>query len=192
MKKFLGSVILSAALGLSACSSLSTAEFKPNENAIFLKRDASLQSCIIEEAAGEYTSDAFREYVQKEVDDFNRQSAKEAVAIVSAEAEKGSLKLILSYQDIDSMFRFISETQDNTIGVETLQMMKVKDAIELQLGAGLPEEALKKKDAYFAIIEGSNTIYTEGKILFLQGEGAQQLSDHSAQSGSGRNIIIFE
>lgn len=192
MKKIFGSLILSAALGLAACSSVTTADFKPNENAVFLKRDASLQSCIIEEASGDFSSDAFREYVQKEVDDFNQQSGKEAVSIVSAEAGEGSLKLILSYQDIDSMFRFMSETQDDTIGIEALQLLQVKDAIEIQLTAGLPEEALKKKNAYLAIIEGSNRIYTEGKILFIQGEGAQQLSDHTAQSGSGRNIIIFE
>lgn len=193
MKKILIAATVLIIAIFSGCSSVSSTEFKPDENAVFIKRDGTFQSSIVVEASGDYTAEGLREYAQREVDEFNSFVADEtAVSIVSVNAEGGKLKLILSYKNFDMMLKFAQRTKDDTMGISNIRIMSVKDAIAMNLTSGLPDEALKKKEAYLVIIDGSNRIYTEGKILFVQGENATRISDYTALSGGSQNFIVFE
>ena len=52
-------------------------------------------------------------------------------------------------------------------------------------------KAGEKKDSHMVLTEGSASVYTEGKILYVT-EGVEITSDHSAVTPEGTGCIIFK
>ena len=193
-KRFLRVVLVFAVLlGLTACFKKQTGDFKPNENSIYIKRDGTLESAIISGSQQAYYNvDGLKAFVQKEIDEYNLAKGAQAVSIVSAEVENNVIKLILSYSDAASMLEFAQLAQDDTLKITALQVLSMKDAKAAGLTAVLSPEAAKKKSAHLAVIDGSGYIYTEGKVLFAEGQAVTKTGEFTVNAGEGRSYIVFE
>lgn len=190
MKIFKYALCFMAVAMLTACGSVKTVSFDPTASSIFLKRDLSAKSAIIEDAtAAYYNEEELKAFVQGEVDKFNAGQAKPTVKIESTTIKDNKLELIFDYEDLQSLLSFSVESGDENMGLTSLRLLKYKDrdsSIEITDTSGI------KKDSNIAVLEGKVHAYTESKILYTNGEGINKLSDYEFETTSGKNIVVFE
>ena len=175
---------------LTACGSIKTVGFDPSVSSIFLKRDLTVKSAIIEDAgAAYYNEEELKGFVQGEVDKFNATQAKPTVSIESTTVKDNKLKLIFNYEDLQSLLSFAVESGDENMGLSSLQLLKYKDR---DSSIVITDTTGMKKDSNVVVLEGRIHAYTESKILYTNGEGVNKLGDYEFETTNGKNVVVFE
>jgi len=174
----------------TACGSVKTVSFEPTVSSIFLKRDLSAKSAIIEDAtAAYYNEEELKTFVQGEVDKFNAGQTKPTVKIESTAIKDNKFRIVFDYEDLQSLLSFSVESGDENMGLTSLRLLKYKDidsSIEITDTSGI------KKGSNVAVLEGKVHAYTESKILYINGEGVDKLGDYEFETTNGKNVVVFE
>ena len=205
----LAAAVLLCAVWAAGCSETGAKKkaWDASENSIYVADDLSVQSAMVYTSQKEndlYSAEGLAEFAKKQICSYNEEQGAAAEAEkLPAALEKSSLEgktgtLVFSYATPEDFVRFSEENGDDTHSVTSLQVLDT-DASKLpdlayRTASGKSAELSKageKKDSHMVLTEGSASVYTEGKILYVT-EGVEITSDHSAVTPEGTGCIIFK
>ena len=118
-------------------------------------------------------------------------------ALVSSSLEGQTGRLVFAYKTPEDFVKFSEENGDDTHTVTSLAVFDTEEAklpdLAYKTPAGKNADIQKAaaKDSHMVLTEGSATVYTEGKILYVT-DGVEVKSDHSAVTPEGTGCIIFK
>lgn len=204
--------VLLAAVWTVGCSGTSGKAWDGSENSIYVADDLSVQSAMVYTSEKEndlYSAEGLAEFAKEQIASYNEEqgAAAEAENDESGEKlpvalEKSSLKgqtgtLVFAYGTPEDFVKFSEENGDDTHTVTSLMVCDTESAklpdLNYKTPAGKDADIQKAaaKDSHMVITEGSATVYTEGKILYVT-DGVEMKSDHSAVTPEGTSCIIFK
>ena len=204
--------VLLAAVWTAGCSGTSGKAWDGSENSIYVADDLSVQSAMVYTSEKEndlYSAEGLAEFAKEQIASYNEEqgAAAEAENDESGEKlpvalEKSSLKgqtgtLVFAYGTPEDFVKFSEENGDDTHTVTSLMVCDTESAklpdLNYKTPAGKDADIQKAaaKDSHMVITEGSATVYTEGKILYVT-DGVEMKSDHSAVTPEGTSCIIFK
>ena len=211
----LAAAVLLCAVWAAGCSETGAKKkaWDASENSIYVAEDLSVRSAMVYTSQKEndlYSAEGLAEFAKKQICSYNEEQGAAAEAEntegkekLPAALEKSSLEgktgtLVFSYATPEDFVRFSEENGDDTHSVTSLQVLDT-DASKLpdlayRTASGKSAELSKageKKDSHMVLTEGSASVYTEGKILYVT-EGVEITSDHSAVTPEGTGCIIFK
>ena len=184
-----------------------------SENSIYVADDLSVQSAMVYTSEKEndlYSAESLAEFAKEQICSYNEEQgvASEAenaegkeklpVALEKSSLEGKTGTLVFSYASPEDFVKFSEENGDDTHSVTSLQVLDT-DASKLpdlayRTASGKHADIAKageKKNSHMVLTEGSASVYTEGKILYVT-EGVELTSDHSAVTPEGTGCIIFK
>lgn len=204
--------VLLAAVWTAGCSGGSGSTWDASENSIYVADDLSVQSAMVYTSEKEnelYSADGLAEFAKEQIASYNEEqgAAAEAentgdgeklpAALVSSSLEGQTGKLVFAYGTPEDFVKFSEENGDDTHTVTSLTVLDTEEAkipdlnYKTPAGKNVDNQKAAEKDSHMVITEGSATVYTEGKILYVT-DGVEVISDHSAVTPEGTGCIIFK
>ena len=208
----LTAAVLFAAVCTAGCSRSSGQSWDGSENSIYVADDLSVQSAMVYTSEKEndlYSAEGLAEFAKEQIASYNEEqgAAAEAENTEGGEKlpvalEKSSLEgqtgtLVFAYGTPEDFVKFSEENGDDTHTVTSLAVFDTEEAklpdLAYKTPAGKNADIQKAaaKDSHMVLTEGSATVYTEGKILYVT-DGVEVKSDHSAVTPEGTGCIIFK
>ncbi len=208
----LAASVLLAAVWTAGCSGSSGGTWDGSENSIYVADDSSVQSAMVYTSEKEndlYSADGLAEFVKEQIAAYNEEqgAASEAentegteklpAALVTSSLEGQTGKLVFAYKTPEDFVKFSEENGDDTHTVTSLQVFDTEESklpdLTYKTLAGKTADIRKaaEKGSHMVITEGSATVYTEGKILYVT-DGVKAKSEHSAVTPEGTGCIIFK
>lgn len=197
---------LAAGLMAAGCSP-KTSTFPPNQNAIYVSRDGSLYTAIVEEydpSDTGYSAEELRAMAEKELAEYNGQygagGAEVPVSVAECVVAEGKASIVYKYAGTEDLCRFTQISQDTKNHPESL-MVTTNSAGAFKENGGTWTDArkretasletvMKRKELPMVVADGAVTIQTEGRILYYC--GAVELKDeYTAQVAEGTAYIVF-
>ena len=203
---------LLAAVWTAGCSAGSGKTWDGSENSIYVADDLSVQSAMVYTSEKEndlYSAEGLAEFAKEQIASYNEEQGAAAVAEnteggekLPVALEKSSLEgqtgtLVFAYGTPEDFVKFSEENGDDTHTVTSLAVFDTEEAklpdLAYKTPAGKNADIQKAaaKDSHMVLTEGSATVYTEGKILYVT-DGVEVKSDHSAVTPEGTGCIIFK
>lgn len=203
-----------AGILITGCGQKSTAgAWEANENSIYVSSGLEVESALIytsEKNNDLYTQDGLASFVKEKIAEYNtaQGAAAEAenkegaealpVALESCTLEGQKGKLVLDYKTPDDFVRFSQETGDNTHTVTALTVADIAAGLPEDLKFQTPDgkaadaaEVAKLSGGHVITVEGSATLYTEGKVAYVS-EGVTMKRENAVLTTEGRNCIVFQ
>ena len=208
----LTAAVLFAAVCTAGCTRSSGQSWDGSENSIYVADDLSVQSAMVYTSEKEndlYSAEGLAEFAKEQIASYNEEqgAAAEAENTEGGEKlpvalEKSSLEgqtgtLVFAYGTPEDFVKFSEENGDDTHTVTSLAVFDTEEAklpdLAYKTPAGKNADIQKAaaKDSHMVLTEGSATVYTEGKILYVT-DGVEVKSDHSAVTPEGTGCIIFK
>ena len=203
---------LLAAVWTAGCSGASGKAWDGSENSIYVADDLSVQSAMVYTSEKEndlYSAEGLAEFAKEQIASYNEEQgaaaeaentgdgAKLPVALEKSSLEGQTGTLVFAYGTPEDFVKFSEENGDDTHTVTSLQVLDTEIAklpdLTYKTPAGKETDTRKAavKDSHMVITEGSATVCTEGKILYVT-DGVEVKSDHSAVTPEGTGCIIFK
>lgn len=184
------------------------AEWKANENSIYVGRDGQVQSALVyssEQFNELYQEEELKSFVEKAVTEYNAETENPAVTLKSCRLENRTGYLVFDYAEPEDYLEFARFSGDNTNTITGLTVTGSGDAAAAGMLSGVTlvkangkeakaEDVLKTPDYQIVSVEGAGTVTTQGKIAFVSGE-AEALTlkdDFTVVTGEGTHYIIFK
>ena len=204
--------VLLAAVWTAGCFKSSGNTWDGSENSIYVADDLSVQSAMVYTSEKEndlYSAEGLAEFAKEQIASYNEEqgAAAEAenpedgeilpAALVSSSLEGQTGRLVFAYKTPEDFVKFSEENGDDTHTVTSLAVFDTEEAklpdLAYKTPAGKNADIQKAaaKDSHMVLTEGSATVYTEGKILYVT-DGVEVKSDHSAVTPEGTGCIIFK
>ena len=208
----LTAAVLFAAVCTAGCSRSSGQSWDGSENSIYVADDLSVQSAMVYTSEKEndlYSAEGLAEFAKEQIASYNEEqgAAAEAenteggeklpVALEKCSLEGQTGTLVFAYGTPEDFVKFSEENGDDTHTVTSLAVFDTEEAklpdLAYKTPAGKNADIQKAaaKDSHMVLTEGSATVYTEGKILYVT-DGVEVKSDHSAVTPEGTGCIIFK
>ena len=208
----LTAAVLFAAVCTAGCTRSSGQSWDGSENSIYVADDLSVQSAMVYTSEKEndlYSAEGLAEFAKEQIASYNEEqgAAAEAenpedgeklpAALVSSSLEGQTGRLVFAYKTPEDFVKFSEENGDDTHTVTSLAVFDTEEAklpdLAYKTPAGKNADIQKAaaKDSHMVLTEGSATVYTEGKILYVT-DGVEVKSDHSAVTPEGTGCIIFK
>lgn len=182
--------------------------FPPRQNAVYVSRDGSLYTAIIEtydpSGAG-YDREELKAMAQEEVMRYNGQYGAGAdvrpVSIAECAVEEGTASIVYQYASPEDLCRFTEMSQDDANHPESLRVTTNSENLaEGQIEGDWTDarknepaslDAVRKREGLpMVVVSGAVTVQTEGRILYYC--GAVNLKDeYTAQVEQGTACIVF-
>ena len=165
---------LLAAVWTAGCSAGSGKTWDGSENSIYVADDLSVQSAMVYTSEKEndlYSAEGLAEFVKEQIASYNEEQG------AAAEAENPEDGEILPAA-------LVSSSLEGQTG-------RLVFAYKTPAGKNADIQKAAAKDSHMVLTEGSATVYTEGKILYVT-DGVEVKSDHSAVTPEGTGCIIFK
>lgn len=173
MKKRNWGVVLLVAMALSACTTGEKSSYVPQRSGIYVKNDKSIESAIVEPVEdGKYTSEGLKKFAEHEVERYNTEKNTNNVKVVSAQVKDGNASVIFSYTDANTFLDFAKFSQDNTVKVESIQVMSLEEAKSQGQLDGIDTSQINSS-ANVVAIKGIADVTTQGSILAAASDGKQ-------------------
>lgn len=210
----LAAVFMLAGILMTGCGQKKQAAgWDANENSIYVSKGLSVESALIytsEKPNDLYTQEGLAAFAKETVAAYNAaQGAPEAaentggsdvlpVAVKSCTLEGQTGKLILDYKTAEDFVKFAQESGDNTHTVTALSVSELADGLPEDIAFTTPDgkavdtaEIMKQKGGHVVNVEGSGTVYTEGKIAYIS-EGVTMKRENAVQTAKGKSCIVFK
>ena len=198
-------VMMAGAL-LSGCAGRggSTSTFSPEQSSVFVTRDGSISSALVETYTNDYYDQGeLKASIEKSVADFNTEQGRTAVTLSSCTLGNGKAIALFDYENASDLCTFAAATNDDWTQLEAMEFTTVeKGQSEGKLagaswkkakdGSNASTDSVTKKGEYYVVIlTGSATIQTEGKIQFYSGNVS--LADgYTAVVSGGQAYLVFK
>lgn len=200
--------IAAVMLLLSACGKASSNEFTPNASSIYVKRDKTVKSALVEQYENEYYSEEeLSQFLKDAVLSYNNSvqgQENSPVVLESCSLADGTASAVFSYQSAEDFLKFAEAEQDTDNLLSEFYVMQVSDGFS----AGLildgtfvkakdqktvdAEKITRQSDLYMVAATGEALIQTEGKVQYVS-EGCEVKDDFTVQTPKeGRSYIIFK
>lgn len=182
--------------------------FPPKQNAVYVSRDGSLYTAIIEtyDPSDEgYDREELKAMAQEEVMRYNGQYGADAdawpVSIAECRVAEGTASIVYQYASPEDLCRFTEMSQDGANHPESLIVTTNSqhltgenvrgDWMDARKNAPASLDAVRKKEGLpMVVVSGAVTLQTEGRILYYS--GAVNLKDeYTAQVAQGTACIVF-
>ncbi len=204
--------VLFAAVLVSGCAHSSGKQWDGSENSIYVDEDRNVQSAMVYTSEKEndlYSVEGLTEFAKEQIIAYNQEqgaaaeaentkgSEKLPVALESSSLENNTGRLVFSYGTPEDFVKFSKENGDDTHTVTALSVLDTQSAslpdlsYKTTTGKDAEIQAVTEKGGNAVILEGSATVYTEGKILYVT-DGINLRSEHSAVTPEGISCIIFK
>lgn len=217
-KVILAALAVTFGLAAAGCGQQSkTGTWNANINSVHVTREMAVESALVyssEQFNELYSKDELAEFAKEAIAEYNSENGAEAaaeniegnaklpVALKSCSLEGRTGVLVFDYAAPEYFVSFAEASGDDTHTITSLAVQKVSEAEGLteasftdRKGKAASADAVAKQaDAVAVIVEGSGTICTEGKILYVAGEQTPVTvkDDFMAATGEGKNYIIFQ
>ena len=134
-----------------------------------------------------------QEFAKGEAEKYNAKMGGERVIVSEVLIEGNTAKVIYSYDSDASLIDFARESQDASFSLESLSIRTVEEVLLTETGQRIPEEYAKRKKLHVALVEGSGSFITEGKILQVVVDGpAVESADNHVRLPEGNHLIIYD
>ncbi|MGN0158325.1 MAG: hypothetical protein ACI39W_04155 [Brotaphodocola sp.] len=209
-----------AGMMVSGCGQ-QTREWKANENSIYVDRARQVQSALVytserdnelydEKELAAFAEQAIEEGLSDlagngEITVLNEELQKNPpVSLVSCKLDGKTGTLVFHYASADHYGKFAELTGDNTNDIRNLMVVNASDekAAEVLVETGVVKangkaaevsDVTKHEDYVAVVFEGSGTVCTEGKIVYISADDNVTLrDDFTAVTGEGKHCIIFK
>lgn len=187
------------------------------ENSIYITKEHEVSSAMVyiaEKPNELYDQAELAEFVKDAVVAYNTQAGAASlsenpesgerlpVALKSCTLEGQQGRLVFDYQTPEDFVTFSKENRDNTHTITSLRVRTVADEMavgklpdvgfkDLQGKTLTKAEVTEKPEYSIAVVEGSGTVYTESKLLYVS-ENVVVKDDHAVMTAEGTNVIIFK
>lgn len=176
-------VMMAGAL-LSGCAGRegSTSTFSPEQSSIFVTREGSFSSALVETYTNDYYDQGeLKASIEESVAEFGAELGRTPVTLSSCTLGNGKAIALFEYESGADLCAFTAATGDDQNQVEALEFAavakgqtdgivadaswkKAKDGSDVAV-----ETVTKKGDLYVVALTGNATIQTEGKIQYYSG-----------------------
>lgn len=179
-------------LMLSACSKSGIAKFEPEKNSIFIKKDLTLMSALVETADKDMSVEGLGTFVQNEVDEYKRENPNSSVMLTSTNIDNNTAKIIYAFNNFNDLKEFALYSQDESVEAESMKVYTFEDAKNASDLTIDLSKVKAGKNSVVVLIDGASDIYTEGKIIAIDGNIVETDDSHHVVTGEGESIIIFK
>lgn len=204
---------------ITGCSDLggaSAREFKPVQSSIFVGRDGSIQSAVIETyTEGDYDQAEMQAMAESVLSAHNlAQGAAEAgrneegaaklpAAVKSCTVGEGKAALIYEFASGSDLVKFARENDDETIQLEEISAFTVSEGlvqgslldgnfIKVKDGSSVSNDTVTSKSDWTAVaVTGPAVIVTEGKIQYVT-QGVTVTDNFTVSTPEGKSYIVFK
>lgn len=212
--------VLLLAVTAAGCARSGSSEFDPVQSSIFIKRDGSILSAVVEHAKQDYyTEDTLKHFVEGKVSEFNAAQGKASaaynqegaeklpVAVVSCSLSAGQgdqiLKYVLEYSSPDMLFAFTGVLRDEDMTLTSLATDSVEnrlskgdlvgDAFVDAQGRSVESSKVTSQSKLRVVVsQGAGIIQTEGKVLYMTKGCTLQDSCTVITPAEGISYIVFK
>lgn len=204
MKKAGIALVILTGMLLFGCSgkSSNTSTFTPTRSSIYVTRDGSVTSALVEPYENDYYDQTeLKASIEEAVAEYNGRLGRNAVTLTSCTLGSGKAIAVFDYESSTDLCAFTGEMEDTANHAQNLVISTVKDGLsesEANLlwkkgnGSDVSANSVKKKgDWYLAAVDGAVTVQTEGKIRFYSGDVSLN-DEFTADVRGGRAYIVFK
>ncbi|WP_455035331.1 hypothetical protein [Lachnoanaerobaculum gingivalis] len=174
-------------LFLTGCGGNKSYSYHPDQSSIFISRDGTLKSALVEEIDTEAKSDELESFANTEIEDFNKLNANNQVKLEDATIKNNVAKLVFSYSSFECMKEFAKFTQDNSFDLESVAVYKLSDIGVSSMDSIVIPEGVRGR--YIAIVYGKANVYVDGRIAYVSNDN--EFKGNTAKV-DGFNYIIFK
>lgn len=181
-----------------------TSMFSPVQSSIFVTREGSFTSALVEAYEPDYYVESeLKASIEEAVAGYNTEKGDTEVTLSSCTLGNGKAIALFDYKSGDSLCDFAREMEDEANQTSVLKFSTVNDGLvagnimdgswkKAKDGSSVSTDVvLKNGELKLVTVEGAATIQTEGKILYYSGDVT--LTDNfTAVLGGGRSYLIFK
>lgn len=198
--------VMIAGAMLSGCAGRgsSTSTFSPEQSSIFVARDGSISSALVETYTNDYyDQEELRASIEASVADFSAELGRTPVTLSSCTLGNGRAIALFEYESGADLCAFGKATEDEVNILETLEFTTVEKGqmadgmsnVEWKKakdGSAVSAETVTKKGAvHLVYLDGNAMVQTEGKIQFYSGNVSLKDGFTAVVSG-GQAYLAFQ
>lgn len=182
---------------LTGCASQKTSKFSPAEDCVYIDKDGSISSALVETYEGEAVdAKDLEQYLKAAIIRYNKANGgqevaenqsgnteKLPVALQSVTVKDNTMKVLLDYASAEDLIKF-RQTDDNADESNSISSIMVNPAGELTDlvkpdGSKPSVEELKALDGATTVtVEGGGRLMFSGKVLFVT-EGTEKIDEYT-------------
>ncbi len=201
MKK--GAAVFLTAAGLAAAAGCGQGaggnEFAPAGNSIYISEEGTVSSAFVEPyEENYYTQEDLKAYLDRTLAE---QYPEVSVTLRECSVENGSMKAVFDYGTPGDLVAFLEDQKSEDLNVTGLKVEKLEDGVAqgsisggelVSVSDGKPADfqTLAGTDGFLVTVEGTASVQTEGKILYVS-EGVEA-TEREAVTPEGSSYIIFK
>ena len=200
MKKTAAALAAALVMALSGCSGrIGTAGgYAPAESGIYVAKDGTLSSAFVETYEKDYyDEESLRTFLEESL---SSQYGDLGVTLKECSVENGTMKAVFDHTSPENMVAFLEEQKGDNLDISGFQVDSVEEGmLDGRVADGVFLDAAKKTPAVFSdvtkvdgmliTVEGTATIQTEGKILYVS-EGVEAADRTAVVSGGTSYLIV--
>lgn len=198
-------VLLTVGMLLFGCGGKSsTSTFSPEESSIFVTREGTISSALVEiDENGYYDQERLQAFIQEYVTDYNTEHGGDKVILTSCTLGTGKGIAVFEYASGADLYGFTSQMEDTQNQAVNLTVSTVSEGliagrvsdgtwVRAKDGTGVPMDTVTKQGNLMLVsLEGSVTIQTEGKIQFYSGNVTLK-DEFTAVTDGGKAYLAFK
>lgn len=174
-------------------------EFAPVGNSIYISREGAVSSAFVESYDQDYyTEEDLKAYLEESI---KEQYPDVAVTLQDCSVENGTMKAVFDYGTPGDLVAFLEDQKSEDLDVSGLKVESLADGMAegtvsggslVSASDGKPADfqALAGTEGTLVTVEGTASVQTEGKILYVS-EGVE-IMDQGAVTSGGSSYIIFK
>lgn len=207
MRKFRIAVLTAvAAMLLLGCGNKSgaTSTFSPTQSSIFVKRDGTVSSALVEaDQKGYYDQGELKAFIESEVAAYNENLGEDQVTLTSCTIDRGLAIAQFSYASGANLCDFAKIMEDTANQVDILEVTTVSDGFvsgkvsdgvwkDAKNGANVSlDTVINKGDLKLVTVDGAAILQLEGKIRYYSGE-VTLVDKFTATTTGGKSYFVFK
>lgn len=207
MKKVrIAMAVLMTATLLFGCGSKSgaTSTFAPTQNSIFVRRDGTVSSALVEVDDKSYYDQAeLKTFIEEWITTYNTEQGSSGVTLASCTLKDGMAAAVFDYASGADLCSFTQASDDQANQAGLLEVSTISDGlVQGKVSDGTwkagkdgssvsLDTVIKQGDLNLVTMDGAVTLQTEGKIQYYSG-AVTMVDDFTVTSTGGKSYIVFK
>lgn len=205
--------LLVSAFLLAGCAGRSGGkEFTPAETSLFLTKEGTVTSAVVEDFDKDYYSrDELEDFVEEALVSFNgpnggkaagQEESRAFASLKECSADQNRARVVIEFSDASQYLRFEEQYPSREGGLSRLDIVSVPEGITrgYLVGANFKtpsgktvsyDEITKQSKLFVAYVEGEALIQTEGSLKYVS-EGVAIQDGMALTPGSEVSYLVFQ